>query len=184
MSSLDGSTDISRQESGKPGGHFSDRFLPPAKGRKSLNPRELLPLQKRTPQLRESEPEAVADLFFFMRCSSRNCSEPSGTEASCALRQERCNGWLCPRPRMRVAKKQMDVLRYDNIALDAQPEASSDALQRHFKGMFCQGVGERLSTAVTADGDKVSLSRFLESFQSQRYGLRVGILPRSSRKKA
>jgi len=59
------------------------------------------------------------------------------------------------------------VLRHDDVSVDAQSKAVSDALEGNFKDSLCGSIAERLTATVAGECYKVSLPGLLESLESR-----------------
>jgi hypothetical protein len=77
--------------------------------------------------------------------------------------------WFCD--------EQVDVLRHYHIPIDAEIEASSDALERRFEGLPACVRREEWTPTVARERNEVALSGFLKSFQTRRHG--VSLRPQS-----
>jgi agmatine/peptidylarginine deiminase len=67
------------------------------------------------------------------------------------------------------ADQQMNMLRHDDIRVDAQPKAAPDALQDGLECFFRTAWGEQRKTTIATERYKVALARCLKSFQSPRH---------------
>ncbi len=76
---------------------------------------------------------------------------------------------------LRLAQKQVDVFRHDNISVHPQPETSPHSLQTAWEEVVGSGVVEEWLPPVTTEGDEVGFSGFLETIQASRHEERVQV---------
>ena len=87
---------------------------------------------------------------------------------------------------MRFTDEKVDVVRHDNIAVDAKPVVASNAFERDLEGMLGRVRHEGLPAMIAAEGNEVSLSGLVKALQSPRHERQSspGELPHSSQMRA
>ncbi len=74
---------------------------------------------------------------------------------------------------LRLAEQQMHMFRHDHVAIDAEPEAASHALQGQFKSSFSAGLIQQPKAMITREGDEMALPRLLKALESPGHTCRL-----------